>query len=209
MEALRGIVSRISWLKIAFVYGENAHAKNSDTKRKEKQKKKKEEDNEEEEEENIGEESGEDRTGALTVTQIAFNGLIPSVQLFMVIMAATIAVALSTQRSDGWYRRRENGNMAILVVLMVVGTAVMTTIWKYRRQAVADSGKDRTQVGGGAVVGRLARGTEEGRGGAARSRVTVIGLMVFYVCGSLLDLLNVIAQSNCTSMQSAQCPTFR
>lgn len=192
MDTLRGIFCRISWLKIAFVYGDNAHSnKNHDTKRADEEKK-------EAEEENI--EEGEERTSGLTVNQISFNGLISSVQIFMVIMAVTVSVALSTQSSDEWSRRRENWNMTILVVLMVAGTGVMTTIWKYRGQAVA--------FGKCAIGSDDVRGTE-GRRGATKSRVTVIGLLVFYVCGSLLDLLNVIAQSNCTSIQRTQCVTFK
>ena len=149
MEGLmKWIRKNFSWCKIPFTYGEEIHLKNIDG------------------------EVDEDRNNSSSQT---YNGMISSVQLFIILIAISSSMTTSALLSDHF---DPTISLLTLTAYMTVGCFIMVLLHIHRD-----------------VV--LACPVDMGSADAKRDNLTLLGISIFYIFSCIMDVFQIVASIGC------------
>src|SRR6218665_3286672 len=149
MEGLmKWIRKNFSWCKIPFTYGEEIYLKNIDG------------------------EVDEDRNNSSSQT---YNGMISSVQLFIILIAISSSMTTSALLSDHF---DPTISLLTLTAYMTVGCFIMVLLHIHRD-----------------VV--LACPVDMGSADAKRDNLTLLGISLFYIFSCIMDVFQIVASIGC------------
>ena len=145
---MKWIRKNFSWCKIPFTYGEEIQL------------------------ENIDGEVDEDRNSTSSQN---YNGMISSVQLFVILIAVSSSMTISALLSDHF---DPTLSLLTLIAYMTIGSFIMVLLHVHR-DAV------------------LARPIYAGSVKAKRDNLTLIGITIFYVFSCFMDVFQIVASMEC------------
>ena len=112
-----------------------------------------------------------------TVENVSYNGMISSVQMFIAIIAVSIATNLSVYLS---VKFNSAINLFVLIALMLIGLIVMFIFNIYRKSFIVSTSEHDPE----------------------HDNLPVIAIVIFFLLGCLLDMFHTIATISCDEVWS-------